>query len=468
MVDGIEPIRLLYMEDDHGLARLLQTRLRRQGYAVDVVDRGEEGLARLASYRYDLTIVDYRMPGMDGIEVLDRMRGTDGDGSGVPSIMVTGAGDERVAVEAMKRGAEDYIVKDTEGNYLDLLPSVIERTLVRQRLQLAKDAAEEALQRSEERYRSLVEHAPYAIVVFVDKHLAFVNAAAIVLLGASSSAELLGQPIARFLHPERAMMVIDQALRQQKEGGEAMRVEDELTPLVGDTRIVELGGTAVTFRGHAAVQVFMRDITAEKRAEEDRRRSAARLKEALVQTVQVVALTIEKRDPFTAGHQRRVAQLAASIAREMGLPEDRIDGLTMGALIHDIGKIYVPTAILNRPGTLSKVELDLIRAHAQVGYDIVKDVELPWPVAEMVFQHHERIDGSGYPRGLVGDTVLLEARIICIADVVEAMASHRPYRPSLGLESALAELEHGAGTLYDANIVRACTRLFRDQAFQFV
>ena len=194
---------------------------------------------------------------------------------------------------------------------------------------------------------------------------------------------------------------------------------------------------------------------------------ARKLERALEDTIQAIATTIEARDPYTAGHQKRVAQLAAAIARDMGLPEERIKGVLRGATIHDIGKIYIPSEILSRPGRLSAAEFSLIKIHPQVGYDIVKEIEFPWPVAEMILQHHERLDGSGYPHGLSGQ-IILEARILAVADVVDAMVSHRPYRAALGVDAALEEILRHRGVLYDAAVSDTCLRLFRDKGFAFV
>jgi PAS domain S-box-containing protein/putative nucleotidyltransferase with HDIG domain len=195
-------------------------------------------------------------------------------------------------------------------------------------------------------------------------------------------------------------------------------------------------------------------------------KSAERLKDALVGTIRAIALTVEKRDPYTAGHQSRVAELAAAIAGELGLDTDRIEGLKLGGMIHDIGKIYVPAEILNRPGRLTEHEFGMIKTHSEVGYDIIKDVKFPWPVADMVLQHHERMDGSGYPQGLKGEQIILEARILAVADVVEAITAHRPYRPAIGIDKALAEIEGKRGQIYDAEVVDACLRLFRERGFR--
>lgn len=192
-----------------------------------------------------------------------------------------------------------------------------------------------------------------------------------------------------------------------------------------------------------------------------------RHKRALISTIRAISLTVEKRDPYTAGHQQRVAELAVKLGQKLGLSEDRLEGLGLGATIHDIGKIYVPSELLNRPGRLSKAEFEVIKSHSEVGYDIIKDVEFPWPVADMVLQHHERIDGSGYPQGLKGDEIIFEARILAVADVVEAIMAHRPYRPALGLDIALNELEKNRGHLYDPGVVDACFELIRVEGFSF-
>ncbi len=196
-------------------------------------------------------------------------------------------------------------------------------------------------------------------------------------------------------------------------------------------------------------------------------RSLQQLRNSLEATIGAVATTVEMRDPYTAGHERRVATLASAIARELGLPPDRIEGIHFGSLIHDLGKIKIPAEILSKPMKLTPVEFELVKEHAQAGYDILKGVEFPWPVAEMALQHHEHVDGSGYPQGLKGEQMLLESRILAVADIVEAMSSHRPYRPAHGIEAALAEIERHRGTYYDSSVVEMCLRLFREGRFTF-
>lgn len=203
------------------------------------------------------------------------------------------------------------------------------------------------------------------------------------------------------------------------------------------------------------------------RAESEAKTSLDKLRKALGAIIQVLEQTVEIRDPYTAGHQRRVADLARAIAEAMGLSEDRKDGIRIAGIIHDIGKIYVPAEILSKPRRLSQIEFNLIKTHSQVGYDVLKAIDFPWPVAKIVLQHHERIDGSGYPHNLRGDEIMLEAKILGVADVVEAMASHRPYRPALGVDAALQEISQNKGILYEPAVVDACIRVFREDNFTF-
>ncbi len=203
------------------------------------------------------------------------------------------------------------------------------------------------------------------------------------------------------------------------------------------------------------------------RYRKQRNQATQALSDTLLETVDAIARTVEKRDPYTSGHQNRVAQLAVAIATRMGLDEEQIKGIRLGAIIHDIGKIYVPAEILSRPGELTDNEFSMIKSHAQVGYDIIQDVPFPWPVKEMILQHHERLDGTGYPQGLKGDEIILEARIIGIADVVEAINSHRPYRPALGIDKALSIIREQAGTELDENIVNTCVALFEEDKFEW-
>ena len=211
----------------------------------------------------------------------------------------------------------------------------------------------------------------------------------------------------------------------------------------------------------------LREIAERKMAEEKLRQNVDKLKEAVEGVIQAMSRTVEMRDPYTAGHQRRVAKLACAIAQEMKLNEDQIEGIRIASAIHDIGKIYVPAEILSKPGQINGIEFNLIKTHPNIGFDILKTIEFSWPIANIILQHHERRNASGYPFGLSGEEILIEARILAVADVVEAMASHRPYRPALGIEKALEEISRNSGILYDPEVTDACLRLFSRNGFAF-
>jgi putative nucleotidyltransferase with HDIG domain len=215
------------------------------------------------------------------------------------------------------------------------------------------------------------------------------------------------------------------------------------------------------------VTLTTREVTNQINTAEELRKSNEKLRKILSSTIQAMAHTVEVRDPYTAGHQRRVTDLARAIGTEMGLSADQVDAIRTAGAIHDIGKISVPAEILSKPGKLTEIEFGMIKSHPQVGYQILKDIDFPWDVARMVLQHHERTDGSGYPQGVKGENILLEARIIGLADVVEAMASHRPYRPALGIDEALEEILRNRGILYDPEVADACFKTFREKGFRF-
>jgi len=212
--------------------------------------------------------------------------------------------------------------------------------------------------------------------------------------------------------------------------------------------------------------LVIRDITQQVEYDKKIQESMEILSRAMHGTVDVITKTVESRDPYTAGHQKNVADIATEIAKFMGLKRDVVEGVKLAGQIHDLGKIGIPAEILNKPGRISEIEFALIKTHSQIGYDILKNIDFPWPVADIVLQHHEKINGSGYPNGLKGEEILIEAKIIAVADVLEAMASHRPYRAALGLEVAFAELEKHKGTLFDEEIVEACILIFKDKGFR--
>lgn len=249
-------------------------------------------------------------------------------------------------------------------------------------------------------------------------------------------------------------------------------VADESTELdvisgAGDPVAVEMRAARTEWEGETAFLASLRDITDHKRMQQQIQESLEDLRNTMKGTVRAMAITVEMRDPYTAGHQQRVADLSRAIAEEIGFPPERTDGIYLAALIHDIGKIAVPAEILSRPGQLSDMEFKMIQPHPQVGCDILKPIKFSWPIARIVQQHHERMDGSGYPHGLSDEEIMIEAKILAVADTVEAMASHRPYRPALGIDKALEEISKNRGILYDTDAVDACLKLFTEKGFEW-
>jgi len=323
---------------------------------------------------------------------------------------------------------------------------------------------------AEQRYRSIFEHAVEGLFrISSSGQLVSANPAMARILGYDSPEELITNltDIRRQLYVEPNRYA--ELIRLIEEHGVVSRFESQVYRKDGS--VIWISENARAIRDASGALLYyegsIEDITERKRAEEERKRSAEKLQSALMQTIRAIALTIEKRDPYTAGHQQRVAQLAAAIAKQMGLSQEQINGIRLAGLIHDIGKIYVPAEILSRPGRLSDFEFNFIKTHPQVGYDILKSMELPWPIAQIVLQHHERLDGSGYPAGLKGDEILLEAKILAVADVIEAMSSHRPYRPAHSIDKALEEISQNKGVLYDPEVVDACLKLFAEKGFKF-
>jgi PAS domain S-box-containing protein len=292
-----------------------------------------------------------------------------------------------------------------------------------------------------------------------------VNRAALELLGYAEE-EIIGQSVGTIFEDDDLK---DAGLAQLVHAGAVRDVELTLVAKSGERIPVVFNGSVIWEEDGrlAAVVGVARDIRERKRAEEELQRTMEKLREALGGIIQTVALTVETKDPYTAGHQRRVAQLACAIANEMDLPEEQIEGLRMAGLIHDLGKITVPAEILSKPGRLDDIEYGLIKAHPKIGYDVLKTIDFPWPVAQIVLQHHERTNASGYPQGLRGEEILLEARILAVADVVEAMASFRPYRPARGIDEALEEISRKEKRLYDLDVVAACLQIFTVKGFKF-
>jgi len=323
----------------------------------------------------------------------------------------------------------------------------------------------EARQRSDATLRATFDSAIDGIILYdpdADRLVRF-NRAISKMLGYSP--EEMERLKMENMHPAEDLPGIMEDLKNQISGVTPLAVNIPMKRKDGSIFYADVNSSPLVIDGRLHVLGIFRDVSGIRDLKKKERDAIERLRRALATTIHVLSQILERRDPYTAGHQRRVAALAGEIAREMGFDQERIDGIIMTGQVHDIGKISVPAEILSKPGKISEMELRMIREHPIHGRDILKDVDSPLPLSDIVYQHHERLDGSGYPRGIKGEEILLEARIIAVADVVEAMASHRPYRPSHGIDVALDEIERNRGVLYDEKVVDACVELFRHKGY---
>jgi len=336
--------------------------------------------------------------------------------------------------------------------------------------------AEEELKERENKYRLLADNI-HDVIFVMDMNLnyTYLSPSVKILRGYEPEEVLKQQSIDQTLTPssqDLAMRTFSEIMELEKSGrreiSESRTLELEMVRKDGTTVWTEVKFSFIRDEDQRPVGILglTRDITDRKQTDERLKETLDSLRKSFGATIQVMISAIEMRDPYTAGHQLRVANLACAIAAEMGLPQDKIDGIRMAGSIHDIGKLSIPAEILSKPTRLTDIEFSLIKEHSRSGYEMLKNVESPWPLAQIVYQHHERMDGSGYPRNLKGDEIIMEARIMAVADVVEAMASHRPYRPALGIDVALNEIEKNRGIFYDDAVADACLRLFREKGFQ--
>lgn len=334
--------------------------------------------------------------------------------------------------------------------------------------------SQEALRKSEQKYRWVVDNMADVITVLdMDLRITYVSPSILRLRGLTAE-EAMAQTLDQIMTPESMQVIVgvfeDEMKLEASGTADPFRSRVlELQEYRKDGTIVWIENTLSYIRDEnlkpLGIISASRDITERKEVDTRLQQTLETLRKAMDAIIQALASAVEMRDPYTAGHQRRVADLACAVAEEMGLSADRIEGIRVAAVIHDVGKIAVPAEILSKPKKLTEIEFSLIRVHSTVGYDILKDIDFPWPIARMVLEHHERLDGSGYPNGRRAEDILMESRILTVADVVEAMASHRPYRPSLGIDAALEELAAKKGIHYDDEVVAACQTLFRDRGY---
>jgi PAS domain S-box-containing protein len=448
---------ILIVDDEARMRTSLARLLRNTGYASDQASGGKEACGLISEKSYDLLLLDLMMPDMGGLEVMEYVQN---HSPKTLVIILTGFASAESAVDCLKKGAYDYLKKPFE---VEELTRRVEHALDQKRLQLE----EEELHLQRDYFQQLFENSPDAIVLLdAEDHILKVNRSFENLFQYTSS-EIEMRSLNEVIVPENMRPEADQLSQKAQSMGS---VQKESRRRRKDGRLVDVSilGYPIQHKDRQiGVYGIYSDITQRKRSEEQLQGTLEKLRKAMGATISAMAATVEVRDPYTAGHQQRVANLARAIAQTIGLGAEEVDGIRMAGAIHDLGKITVPAEILSKPGRITDVEFSLIKTHPLIAYDILKEIDFPWPVANIVYQHHERLDGSGYPQGLSGDQICLEARIISVADSVEAIASHRPYRPALGLDTALEWITEKRGLFYDNRVVDACLKLFRENLFSF-
>jgi PAS domain S-box-containing protein/putative nucleotidyltransferase with HDIG domain len=492
--------RILVVEDENIISLEIQERLKIMGHAVcGAATTAEEAISKAADMHPDLVLMDIMLRGsQDGIEAAGQIK----DRLPVPIIYLTAYADDQTLERARSTEPYGYLIKPFEDRELH---AAIEMALY-------KHKAETIIRESEQRYAATIRCiADGVIVTDINGLVTLMNPVAQKLTGWSQE-QAAGKHLTEvyaLLSEDSRRIVDDLALAAIKTGrtvslehptilisrdGHEIPVDDSVAPILdgkGKTTGVVVGFRDVTLQRHAEKSLRAAKETLEARVQEktadlakvnqalqneiaERKKAGTELEESLKRvekimenTIRTMSLVVEARDRYTAGHQRRVTQLACAIAQEMKLSDEQTRTLRIAGLLHDLGKINIPTEILSKPGRLTEIEFAMIKTHPQAGYEIVKTIDFPPPTAEIVLQHHERIDGSGYCAGLKGPEILLEARILAVSDVVEAMSSHRPYRPALGIDKALQEILDNRGILYDADVVDACLTVFRKRGFRF-
>lgn len=445
-------VKILLIDDNPNDRTLVERALKKEFSDIEIVNirDSEDFKESLVNCQFDLVITDYRIRWTDGIEVLLMVKKLCPE---TPVIMFTATGNQEIAVQAMKLGLDDYVIKS---------PEHFKRLPVAMLAALERAEQKRALREVKIRYRELFQEVPVGLYRSTPEgKIIDVNPAFARILGFKGVDEILKSNAKDFFLDYKDRVRFLAILNKQ---GVILGFETKLKTRSGEIIWVEDSARAVkNDRGEVMyIEGIIMDITGRKKAEEEMSKALKQVEETLEGIIFTLSDTLEMRDPYTAGHQRRVAELSVRIAESLGLSEERIRGLYYGALIHDIGKIAIPAEILVKPATLSDTEYNIVKEHPMVGYNVVKKIKFPWPIAEMVLQHHERMDGSGYPGRLKGNQILLEARILAVADVVEAMSSHRPYRPALGIEKALDEIDSNKSLLYDYDIVNACINIFNE------
>jgi PAS domain S-box-containing protein/putative nucleotidyltransferase with HDIG domain len=454
----VRQAKVFVVEDETIISMGIQNVLDKFGYSVlGTATTGEEAIEKITKNQPDLVLMDIMLKGrLNGIEasrlLISRMN--------IPIIFLTSYSDDDMIKQAREIGAYGYILKPI--NERELYSSI--------EIALYKNEIDRKLNDKEKFVSSILENIADGIIsINNDYRIEFINDSAQKLTGWASDETLnenlfdvfnivelkenvvRRKEIADFFSDDTKKFDVT-LLRKNKE---EIIIECTIVPIKNYKN--EIKGNIISFN----------NISDRKKAELELKKNVRVLRKTLKGTVNALATLSEKRDPYTADHQRQVTRLACQIARHMKLPSKDIESIFVAGILHDIGKIYIPAEILNRPGKLSDAEMTIMRTHSQVGYEIVNEIEFPWDISRIILQHHERMDGTGYPNGLKAGEILLEAKIIAVSDVVQAISSHRPYRPALGIETALNEIISNKGTLYDEEVVDVCVKIIKEKGFVF-
>ena len=451
----MDKTKIMIVEDEGIVARDIRNMVMGLGYdATKIISDAKEAIKCAESERPHLVLMDIMLSGeTTGVKAADIIYSQ----LNIPVVYLTAYADETTLQRAKETEPFGYLLKPFEERELK---STIEIALYKFKMEMKL--------KDRERWLFTILKNVEDGVIAADRKgsITFMNPLAEELTGWTQD-DALKKPLNKVYkvidgnRNKELTFSVKEALEGEEfnlpngvvltsKNGKRTPVDHRLSPIKDDSG--NITGLVLTFT----------NITVQKKTEEELRKSLERLRKAMDGTVQAMAFTIETRDPYTAGHQRRVTKLACALGKKMNLSEDELEGVRMAGDLHDIGKIYVPAEILSKPTKLSAAEYDIIKTHPRVGYDILRTIDFPWPIADIVLQHHERMDGSGYPEGLKGKSILLEARILAVADVIEAMASHRPYRPALRVAEAVDEIKENRGKLYDPDVVDACLQVFED------
>ena len=432
---------VLIVDDNEDIRKSLKLIFNKKGYKTDTAETAQKALKKADNKYFNIALIEFKLPDMEGTILLSKLKELYPK---MTCFIITSYAFLQNVRMAARINADGYFIK----------PLIPEDVLHRFEEILKEQRIEKELKESEEKYRALFENTGTATMIIEEERtISMVNTQGEKLSGYSKDEIENKMKWTDFVIPDDMEKMKKYHIFRGK-AGEKSPTECEFSFIDRKGNVKDIFLKIGMIPNTKKSIISLMDITKHKISEE-------RLKKTMDAAIDTMSKIVEAKDPYTAGHQRNVSQIATFIAREMKLPQDKIEGIKIASLIHDIGKISVPTELLNKSITLSDIEFNLIKDHSQIGYDILKSIDFFYPVAQIVLQHHERLDGTGYPNSLKGDEIILEAKILGVADVVEAMSSHRPYRPSLGIDKALEEISKNKAILYDSKVVDACLKIFK-------